>query len=179
MDLEMAVPEDQRPVNELAALKQAWLYSWVRVRTRGTLQFTDCYSCTMLSQRCWQQCTVQTPQQQMIQGNQLAQPDARMLGMALWQQLISSFCCSHYCLHLCRRCCHWVTMSSGLRWSLVSSSHLLVSNWQGVCCWQLPGQHSRPTTQCKRDTTAKVVTYGSSHMMLTAFLFLMCRGAHC
>lgn len=28
MDLEMAVPEDQRPVNELAALKQAWLYSW-------------------------------------------------------------------------------------------------------------------------------------------------------
>jgi hypothetical protein len=31
MDLEVAVPEDQRPVNELAALKQAWLYSWVRL----------------------------------------------------------------------------------------------------------------------------------------------------
>jgi hypothetical protein len=30
MDLEVAVPEDQRPVNELAALKEAWLYSWVR-----------------------------------------------------------------------------------------------------------------------------------------------------
>jgi hypothetical protein len=26
---EVAVPADQRPVNELAALKQAWLYSWV------------------------------------------------------------------------------------------------------------------------------------------------------
>lgn len=28
LDLEIAVPEEQRPVNELAALKQAWLYSW-------------------------------------------------------------------------------------------------------------------------------------------------------
>ena len=31
--LEMAVPSDQRPVNELGALRQAALYSWVRLAT--------------------------------------------------------------------------------------------------------------------------------------------------
>lgn len=30
-ELEIAVPADQRPVNELAALKQSFLYDWVRV----------------------------------------------------------------------------------------------------------------------------------------------------
>jgi hypothetical protein len=29
-DLEIAVPADQRPVNELASLKEAFLYNWVR-----------------------------------------------------------------------------------------------------------------------------------------------------
>jgi hypothetical protein len=28
-DLEIAVPVDQRPVNELSALKEAFLYNWV------------------------------------------------------------------------------------------------------------------------------------------------------
>eukprot|EP00878_Enallax_costatus_P033369 GHUV01036793.1.p1 GENE.GHUV01036793.1~~GHUV01036793.1.p1 ORF type:complete len:149 (+),score=23.02 GHUV01036793.1:187-633(+) len=28
LDLEIAVPKGQRPANELAALKQTWLYSW-------------------------------------------------------------------------------------------------------------------------------------------------------
>ena len=28
-DLERPVPDDQRPVNELAALRETWLYSWV------------------------------------------------------------------------------------------------------------------------------------------------------
>jgi hypothetical protein len=28
-DLEIAVPADQRPVNELSALKEAFLYNWV------------------------------------------------------------------------------------------------------------------------------------------------------
>ncbi len=29
-DLEQPVPTEQRPVNELAALRETWLYSWVR-----------------------------------------------------------------------------------------------------------------------------------------------------
>lgn len=31
-DLEQPVPTEQRPVNELAALRGTWLYSWVRQR---------------------------------------------------------------------------------------------------------------------------------------------------
>jgi hypothetical protein len=31
-DLEIAVPVDQRPVNELASLKEAFLYNWVSGR---------------------------------------------------------------------------------------------------------------------------------------------------
>jgi hypothetical protein len=50
MDLEVAVPEDQRPVNELAALKQAWLYSWVSKQCDFVLQqlsewFVMCQCC--------------------------------------------------------------------------------------------------------------------------------------
>jgi hypothetical protein len=33
-ELEIAVPKEQRPVNELAQLKEAWLYSWVRCQGR-------------------------------------------------------------------------------------------------------------------------------------------------
>ena len=34
-DLEQPVPTDQRPVNELAALRETWLYSWVRCAPRS------------------------------------------------------------------------------------------------------------------------------------------------
>lgn len=39
LDLEVAVPPEQRPVNELAALKEAWLYSWVRESCVSTLRY--------------------------------------------------------------------------------------------------------------------------------------------
>jgi hypothetical protein len=45
-DLEIAVPVDQRPVNELSALKEAFLYNWVSMLSR-TCDMQRLWPCNM------------------------------------------------------------------------------------------------------------------------------------
>lgn len=50
-DLEIAVPVDQRPVNELSALKEAFLYNWVSM-------LCTCSACELVAMGC---CTPTAP----------------------------------------------------------------------------------------------------------------------
>lgn len=51
-DLEQPVPSDQRPVNELAALRETWLYSWVGCGLLHACKLALCVLLYSASQLC-------------------------------------------------------------------------------------------------------------------------------